>query len=826
MPATVLPLTAVGLEDAALVGRKAATLGALLDAGFPVPPGVCLAAEALARALGPRQAALAELLAAHDLGDAAGAQAAADAVAGLLADLAVPEEVAADLRRALAGIGADDQPLAVRSSALAEDRADASFAGQYATLLGVRGGAGLLDAVVACWRGFFSANALAARAAAGATGDFTGMAVLVQRIVDAECAGVCFSLDPLTAAEDGAGPRLLIDAAWGLGPGVVDGSVAVDTFWLLRDSLEVADRRVVEKAEQVALAPEGGVTRVAVAEERRRAPVLPERWLRRVGEFALAAEGLLLAHQDVEWAIAGERLWVLQSRPVTALPPRLAAVPDFPVDWPEASDRRRGWFLERPPSFGLPLPLIHDEAEAYIGAIHDHYYASGGERYFDRLVVNGWGYWGRRSTGLHDGDRRLRKAAATDLAVRLREAGRTLWDHLSPQIEALTERLRSFDPANADDAALAEHLDDAFGGLRLLWQWHAQLWDGMKVALEPFYAACVAVTGLPEEESQRVGAALLDGEEHALSRLIDGLAALGAEARRAPAVAALLATAPPDLEPQLAALPAAEPFRQALAAFLVRHGHRVGMGYGSRAGLHWPTWREDPARLYALIAPYLDPAREAPAAARARSQAARAARLEELCAACSDAEKVAELRRLLPYARRAATWLEEHNELIDQRAVGLLRTAIIAAADRLVERGRIAQRGDIFWLRRDEITAALRAIPVPAEGAAAADDAAAARERERLAALIAERKARHAVCAALRPPLVLGVPDATLDKRPPLKDELTDTTRTEPGRITGLAASAGMRCGRARLVALDTMLPDLAPGDILVAKNAGPQWTP
>src|SRR5204863_5457131 len=141
----------------------------------------------------------------------------------------------------------------------------AGFAGQYESVLGIRGEEALLAAIVTVWRSFFRTNALVARMAAGARED--AMAVLVQPMVPSECAGVAFSVDPVRQRGD----LIVIDAAWGLGVGAVDGSVPTDTIWLRRNGHGPEDLRIVEKGEQIVLAPDGGVERVPVPEDRRRA---------------------------------------------------------------------------------------------------------------------------------------------------------------------------------------------------------------------------------------------------------------------------------------------------------------------------------------------------------------------------------------------------------------------------------------------------------------------------------------------------------------------------------------------------------------------------
>jgi phosphohistidine swiveling domain-containing protein len=725
----------------------------------------------------------------------------------------VPPSVAAALRERRDALG-EDPVLAVRSSALGEDGGQASFAGQYESVLGVRGEEALLAAIATVWRSFFRAGALAARAAAGQRDD--AMAVLVQRMVAAECAGVAFSVDPVRQRGD----LVVIDAAWGLGVGAVDGSVATDTIWLRRNRQGPEDQRVVEKPEQIVLAAAGGVERVPVPEERRRAVVLPEGRRGRVADLALAAEAALGARQDVEWAIADERLWLLQSRPITGLAPELRSVAPFPVAWESDVERRQSWQLDGASRRAPIKPFQRDLMQ--VGQLIDRGIAFWrGERRVSRArVINGRGYWTFDPTGMGEGDQRVRGAAAGDLAARLRAAGVTPWAHYAPEVIKATERLRDFDRAGADGPKLAEHLEDAIGAHTRHWLIHWMMVELEEKAGEPFNAALEKVCGQPKEQAHELGARLLEGEETVLTRLIDDLHRLGATARAVPALASLVAevggatvgdlpTGTAAVRRRLEAMPEAAPFVASLDAFLAEHGERVGIGYGSDAWSETPTWREDLPTVLGLVAPYLDAELDAPSTRRERARAERDAELERLCAACPDAEAVAELRRQLPYARLLATDLEEHNQYIDQLSFGQLRAAVQTAAERLAAAGVIADREDVPWLRVDEILSALRA-----ERPGSLVDAVAARKRE------------HAEWAMLEPPPILGAPDPSLDKRRDYRDEVTPGNPEGATCLRGLAASAGRRGGRARVVQMGVPLPAVEPGEVLVAENAGPQWTP
>src|SRR5438067_5498689 len=266
---------------------------------------------------------------------------------------------------------------------------------------------------------------------------------------------------------------------------------------LRRTTLAPEERRVVDKAEQWTLDPAGGVRRMAVPVERRRAACLPRPWWECVARMGLAAEWLFGRAQDVEWAIADRQVWLLQSRPITGLDPAIALVPPFPVEWESDAERRRPWMLLPSARGDLPPPLQQDYDAAAVGSWTDASLTGGGVRFTPARMCHGRGYTARTDGDLHDGDRRVRAAALADLAARLRAAGVTFWEYWGPEVVAAVERLRVFlwTVDEAGDGALAEKVDDAFGLLRRHWGVHALLSDGADLLLAPYYAAYAAGTG-------------------------------------------------------------------------------------------------------------------------------------------------------------------------------------------------------------------------------------------------------------------------------------------------------------------------------------------
>jgi pyruvate,water dikinase len=272
----VIPLSDVGLDDVALVGGKSAHLGDLLRAGFPVPPGFAVTTEAFGR---------------DDV---------AAAVVGAYDELA-------------RAVGVQDPRVAVRSSAVAEDLPDASFAGVQDTYLWVSRG-GLADAVRRCWASFDNPAAVAYRREHGIGS--AGMGVAVQSMVDARVAGVMFTLNPLT----GDPSSVAIDASYGLGTTVVGGEVTPDSFLWSKPTRTVTRRELGTKEVECVPDPAGGGTIVRpVSDELRAQPCLTDAEIARLAELARGVQEHYGRHLDLEWAIDRrlDEVFLLQARPET-----------------------------------------------------------------------------------------------------------------------------------------------------------------------------------------------------------------------------------------------------------------------------------------------------------------------------------------------------------------------------------------------------------------------------------------------------------------------------------------------------------------------------
>jgi pyruvate, water dikinase len=283
--------------DEAGFGGKSASLGELMAAGIPVPPGFALSADAYRRAL--EEAGLRP-------------DAASEAIVRALGERPVPGAVRDEVAAAYEALG-HDPPVAVRSSAIGEDSAEATFAGQQETYLWVRGADAVCEGVRACWASLHGERAVSYRERLGTAGEAPAMGVAVQLMVDAAVSGVMFTCNPVS----GDPSTIAVNASWGLGLAVVGGEVTPDEYRLSKVTGELLQRTVGRKHLEYTAGPKGALRR-DVPDDRIDAPCLEDAQLAALVEMARQVEGHFGGPQDIEWAIDREgELSLLQSRPVT-----------------------------------------------------------------------------------------------------------------------------------------------------------------------------------------------------------------------------------------------------------------------------------------------------------------------------------------------------------------------------------------------------------------------------------------------------------------------------------------------------------------------------
>ncbi|MEU5847245.1 PEP/pyruvate-binding domain-containing protein [Saccharopolyspora shandongensis] len=805
---TLLDLGEIGAGDGELVGGKAANLGELSAAGFRVPPGFCISTLAYDEVC--REPA-------EDLLDRLPDSAAE--IRSRLAGAELPAGLAAAITAAYAELG-PDAPVAVRSSATAEDLPHASFAGQQDTYLNVVGEAALLDAVRRCWGSLWTDRAVAYRAANGIDHRAVRLAVVVQRMVDATAAGVLFTANPVTGRRSEA----VIDANTGLGESVVSGAVTPDHFVV--ESGRVTAKRLGDKPASIRPKPGGGTESVAQQADLPSITDDQARTLAAVGAEVARHYG---APQDIEWAIDGNgTTWLTQSRPVTTLFPlpaeplgglhvylsinvvqgvyrpitplgaatlalmltnlmRNIGVPAEgrrPKLWRQAD----GWLFAditgmTRSRFGRAIgPRVFAMAEARTGKVFDSLLDD------PRLPLNPKIPWPllRRIGGIL-----LHTKAPIQLACTLRDPARTR-EQLFGMVPEIRAALASDEPSSARERLAAARRGIAEVAVPHIARIPPRLLPVLFLSrLLPKLVGRAATA----EEVQIV----LRGIPHNVTTEMDlELWAIAQLARRDPGTARLFGESSPDelaVRYRNRTLPT--DVQSGLDSFLARNGHRTVAEID--AGV--PRWSEDPTHVLGLVANYV---RTGESGHDADEQYRRGVAEAERTAA----EIVSRLRRRNPLRARVAGFVVDRvRQLAGLRelpkycivlAIANARRHLQAVGEELASNGRLERADDVFFLEYEEIDAAI-------SGADHRD-------------LVARRRETHERELRRRNPPRVLLSDGT-------EPEAALPVATVDGQLAGTSASAGTVTGTARVVH-DPVRAQLAPGEILVAPSTDPGWTP
>lgn len=750
-------LDTTGADDAPLVGRKAARLGALLREGFPVPPGVVLTVAAFEEVLGELRRT-----------GRAGAEVPAAGLPLSARVLRAVEEIAARF---------PDTALAVRSSGVAEDAPDRSYAGQYATVLGVRGAEALAAAVRTCLASAFSRHL---RAYQDPDEPWPGLAVLVQPMVAAEAAGVAFSVNPV----DGSRDETLVNAVRGLGERLVSGQAAPDE-WSVRGTAE--PRRTAGAEDALGAAEIGRVAELT----------------RRVADEAGCP-------QDIEWAWAGDGPVLLQARPVTALPPQAREVPVL-FEVPPGRWLRGGYTLK---------PLTPMNVSTLIRAVN-----AGSEGLFryafaesiDVRSLGGWSYL--RIVPLADAAAVRRRAERVVAAVRadephgLVERWHTQWQ---PELAGRTAAAAGAGLAALSDGALLDELGERIARADRAQHLHFLVGGASSLVWGELGVVCRDLLGWGAEEVLP----LLTGLPGKASEPALALAGLAALARERPVVREVLES--PD-EGCVERLEAAEP--EFAAAF-----HRYLRDYGQRclgADVAEPSLREQPLTVLRLIAGQLasgsDPQEAMRRTVGEREAAAERARRE---LAAADDGGAGRFERALARAERAFP-LRDDTGFYAHVCWGQVRYALQELAARLVRRGLMDRVEEVFLLSVDEARDALAD-----GGGLRALVARRAAEQNWAAARMGPLTYGAPEASVSRDEVLDALPGADRALLEPVRwiDSVSHlgargSASAGDRLLHGTGVSAGRYTGTVRVVLDEGEFGRLRPGDVLVCPETTPQWS-
>ncbi|MEU9971164.1 rifamycin-inactivating phosphotransferase [Streptomyces malaysiensis] len=803
----VLDLREVAETQVAVVGGKGGHLGGLSRIeGIRVPDGFCVTTDAFRQIMAevPSIDDQLDQLSRVNPDDREAIRTLSARIRRTIEGIAIPGDLAGAITRALGRHG-EQAAYAVRSSATAEDLPTASFAGQQDTYLNVVGPTAILQHISRCWASLFTERAVIYRRRGGIDHRTVHMAVVVQRMVFPDAAGILFTADPVTGNRKVA----TVDAGFGLGEALVSGLVNPDVFTVRHG--EIVARTIAAKQRAVHALPDGGTREAAIDARRQEQPALTDAQVVRLVELGRRIEAHFGRPQDIEWCLVDDDFQIVQSRPITTL---------FPI--PESGDQENHVYLSVGHQQMMTDPMKPLGISVWQLTAMAPMHEAGGRLFVDatrRLASPA------SRAALLDvvgrGDPLIRDALETvlerdDFVPSLPDAGpggppargasapietdpaivTGLIERSRTSIDALERDIRTkTGPALFDflREAFEEHkrvLTDPLSMQAIMAGMEATWWlnDTLREWLGEKNAADTLTLSAPDNVTSEMGLALLD--------VADVI-------RPHPEVVAFLrgveSIEDDAFLDELAKLAGGAEARDAIESYLDRYGMRcVG-----EIDITRPRWRERPTTLVPVI---LDNVRnfETGAAGRRFEQGRQKARekerdvLSRLRALPDGDRKADEAKRMIDRVRTFIGYREYPKFGIISRYF-VYKRALLAEAERLVEAGVLPEQEDIFYLTFQELHDVVRSHQV--------DDR-----------LIQRRKDAFRSYHALTPPRVL-----TSDG-----EAVTGAYRRDDapaGALIGLPVSAGTIEGRARVI-LDMGEADLEAGDILVTAFTDPSWSP
>jgi pyruvate,water dikinase len=838
MSGIILPFARIAAADAALVGAKAFNLARLTRLGLPVPPGFCVVAPAYRQHLADHElvpkvkATVAAARAQEGLAqpDEVGASSRKARVLTELREAIIAAPLTVEFRLAIEPVfqALDANRIAVRSSSTVEDLPGLSFAGLYDTVLLKTDLWGCLNAIKSCWASLWTERAFDYREKNRVDHFNAGMAVIVQKMIPSEVSGIVFTADPVSGAKD----RVIVEAVYGLGEGIVSGKVAPDRFVLytrmgtrsrIVSPAPRTERAIARKATQVVFSEQWGVREWPVPDEQQQLPCIDDALARQLAKHALAVERAFGAPQDIEWARRGAEIAFLQARPITTLAPgrlweerqvwtNVNLAEAVPEAIPPATQSLVDIFVKG--IFGWLLKLSGIQLEdiritdmiagrpyinlnTFIGIVRNI-------PFLNRMRLSE--LFGGLKDELAPKPEDVADIKVNRLKILLGLPGFIIW-FLANQPErgrravaelALeTDRLQRQDFAQWSEEELQKQATFAFeeilthadklGGAMVGMQYYSMLFSvGRKWFNDPeSTVASHLLTSLGDIVSAQAGLELW--------RLADLAAAR-------PALEALIRSDEKweQLRPKLSGVELGDEFLKRWDELMFRHGHHCRGEFDVTK----PRWRDQPDFVLETIRSFL---RAGSSMNPEQEFRARVAEREQFTAECRRRLRNPFKRLIFGFLLKraqAGASIRENLRNEANRRIAIGRMVMLLLGDRFARRGIIAERDDVFFLCQHELG------PVQ-KGVQSFD----------VRNTISDRKAEYQRNLNITPPPVIVGRFNADDFQPEPIDENAET-------LSGLAVSPGVVTGRARVIMRYSHDEQVLPGEILVAPFTDPGWTP
>ena len=783
--------------DPAIVGSKAASVADLVQSGATVPAGFSIPANVFTNFISPLKDDIANALSHVDIQNVPSAFDAANAIFELLKSAPTPANL---LEAIVDRISGETGVIAVRSSATVEDLKGASFAGMYDTFLDATDARSVINRVRDVWASYYTGRAISYRERQGIPHEAGSMAVLVMKLVDADAGGVVFTRDPRDGTD-----QILINVALGLGEGVVSGEAQADSFTLNSKTFEITNRNVRDKEWMFTQGTSGSTEKTPVPTDKRSSPALSDNQLLATAKAAITIKQASGNDRDIEFAVVGKTVHILQSRPVTTgTKPETRPTPD--ISWDNPGDEKLHW---KSGGKTPTLPLVTDYIK--MSGIAEKRSVQFTGQYMGRRDLKKWvqGYVYTAETP-RDAEELKAIGIKHHLIGRRHLIKRStyFYDVIEP---ALKKNLAEIEADRPDNNALvsvqisylrrsmqlaADHQNDL----------HWRCWAGFKTK-DDLGKLFTEITGRPEVEASD----LILGIDHMTARLSARMISLSKLVKSDSWLTDVFKTRNYDslFARGNGSRPAVAKFRSRFREFLKIWGRRTGIGYGTAWTPTDPSWNMKPEIPLDSVGSFVR--QDIVQAGRSRSDLV-TKREAAITAVRTKIGRNIKLRKTFEFELYRATehirMMENHNYLIEQCTFGEYREAINRAGESLVREGAIDTANDIFFLTLTQL-----------------EEAAGINAYSRLRSFVIEAKEEYAKNSKRAPFDYIGT-KAPKEKQYDIEEPLRGLS--EDGlKLHGEPSSAGSFMGIARVVITRTSIPpDVRKDEILVTENTGPDWVP
>ncbi|OOC61707.1 phosphoenolpyruvate synthase [Paenibacillus ihbetae] len=819
MSSLVLDFKEMASNQLWLIGGKGLHLGELSKIeGIQVPEGFCLTTEGYQRAIEHNQTyhALLHRLTMLSAEDRDHIGEISKQIRQTLLEAEIPPEVVTAVSDSLSRFG-EEHAYAVRSSATAEDLPHASFAGQQDTYLNIIGKDAILQHIRKCWASLFTDRAVIYRMQNGFGHGQVYLSVIIQKMVFPEASGIMFTADPMT----GSRKVVSIDAGYGLGEALVSGLVSADGYKIRED--EIIEKRVAAKTMAIYARSEGGTETKPIHPDQQKSQTLTDEQILQLGRIGRQIEAYYGQPQDIEWCLAQDNFYIVQSRPITTL---------FPI--PEAKDQDNHVYISVGHQQMMTDPIKPLGLSIYLLTTPAPMRTAGGRLFVDiapRLATRA----GREALMHTLGSDPLIKGALMTIIKRdsikllpddptVQVPGRGNTDSTSlidndpaivsdliqrsqASIEELKQNIRTksgsdlLDFILEDIQELRRILFDPQSTSVFMAAMNASAWinENMNAWLGEKNAADTLSQSVPGNITSEMGLALLDVADviRPYPEVIDYMQHVKDD----------------NFMDELVKLDGGQEARDAIQGFLDKYGMRCA----GEIDITRTRWSENPSTLVPLILgniKHFEPNESSRRFEQGKLEALDKENelLERLKQLPDGEQKAKETKRMIDLIRNFIGYREYPKYGMVSRYF-VYKQSLLKEAKRLVQAGVIHEQEDIFYLFFDELHEVVRTNQLDDPGCRAEQQATLATRQ-----IISKRKEEYKVYEKLSPPRVM-TSDGEIIRGEYNRENLPDEA------MAGLAVSSGVIEGKARVI-LNMEDADLEEGDILVTSFTDPSWTP